>query len=292
MKIGAIFPQTEYGSQAQSLRDYAQLAEELGYTHILAYEHVLGANPQRPEGFQGPYTYQHSFQEPFVLFGFMAAVTRRIGFATGILILPQRQTALVAKQAATLDVLSEGRLRLGVALGWNAVEYAALGQDFHSRGRRIEEQVQLLRHLWTQPLVQFDGRWDTVTDAGLNPLPVQRPIPIWFGGHAENVIRRAAQTGDGWLPNYRTVAEARPSFDLLESLLQQNGRTRASFGIEVRLSYAGGDPHTWIRQIEAWQAAGATHLTLNTMGAGLQGPVAHQQALRSFAEAVGLKKGN
>jgi probable F420-dependent oxidoreductase len=182
MKIGAVYPQTEYGNDPVAIRDYAQTAEGLGFSHVVAYDHILGANPNRPGGWQGPYTYQSAFQEPFVLFSFMAAATHTLEFTPGIIILPQRQTALVAKQAATLDVLSGGRLRLGVGLGWNEVEYISLGEDFHTRGQRIEEQLLLLRQLWTQPLVEFSGSWHTIPDAGINPLPVQRPIPIWFGG--------------------------------------------------------------------------------------------------------------
>ena len=180
MKIGLVFPQTEYGNDPAALGDYAQTAEALGYSHLLAYDHVLGANPDRPGGFSGPYTYRTPFLEPFVLFAYMAGLTRNLEFCTAILILPQRQTALVAKQAATLDRLCHGRLRLGVGLGWNPVEYHALGKDFHTRGRRFEEQVELLRRLWTEPLVTFEGRWERVDDAGLNPLPVQQPIPLWF----------------------------------------------------------------------------------------------------------------
>ncbi|MBX7251491.1 MAG: LLM class F420-dependent oxidoreductase, partial [Candidatus Promineofilum sp.] len=200
MHIGLVYPQTEYPADPAAVRDYAQTAEALGFSHILAYDHVLGANPDRPGGWTGPYTYQTPFMEPFVLFSHMAAVTTHLGFATGILILPQRETALVAKQAATLDVLCGGRLRLGIGTGWNEVEYVALGQDFHTRGRRQEEQIEVLRALWTQELVTFKGRWHDIPDAGLNPLPVQRPIPLWFGGHADVVLRRLARLGDGWMP--------------------------------------------------------------------------------------------
>ena len=196
MKFGVVYPQVEFGNDFKAVRDYATLAEELGYHHVLAYDHVLGANPERPGGWNGPYTHQTPFQEPLVLFAFMAGVTTRIRFTTGIIILPQRQTALVAKQAATLDVLSGGRLRLGVGIGWNEVEYSALNQDFHNRGRRIEEQVEVLRLLWQQPLVTYSGRWHTIPDAGLNPLPIQQPIPIWFGGHSEPVLKRTARLDD------------------------------------------------------------------------------------------------
>jgi probable F420-dependent oxidoreductase len=180
MQIGVVFPQTEIGNDPAAIRDYAQAAVGLGFSHVLAYDHVLGANPQRPGGWSGPYTHLTPFHEVFVLFGYLAAVTHQLGLTAGVIILPQRQTALVAKQAASLDVLSGGRLRLGVGLGWNEVEYTSLNENFHNRGKRIEEQVELMRKLWTDPLVNFKGKWHTIPDAGLNPLPVQRP-PSRFG---------------------------------------------------------------------------------------------------------------
>ncbi|MFQ5436585.1 MAG: LLM class F420-dependent oxidoreductase, partial [Anaerolineae bacterium] len=198
MKIGLVYPQIEYSNDPIAIRDYAQTAEALGYDFIVAYDHVLGANPDRPGGWQGPYTYVNPFHDPFVMFSYMAAQTERIAFATGILILPQRETAVVAKQAATLDLLSSGRFRLGVGNGWNKVEFVALNQDFHTRGRRMEEQVQLLRRLWTEDLITYEGEWHTIPDAGLNPRPNRR-IPIWFGGGADAVLRRIARLGDGWM---------------------------------------------------------------------------------------------
>jgi probable F420-dependent oxidoreductase len=192
----------------------------------------------------------------------------------------------VAKQAASLDVLSGGRLRLGVGLGWNEVEYIALGQDFHTRGRRMEEQVELLRQLWTQPLVNFEGRWHTIPDAGIKPLPVQRPIPLWFGGTNEKALQRAARLGDGWMTNSRTPADARPAVEIIHTTLQASGRRPESFGIEARLAYAGGAPETWRQLIHDWQAVGATHFSLNTMGAGLATPQEHLQAIRKFADTV------
>lgn len=218
----------------------------------------------------------------------MAAVTTRLEFVTGILILPQRQTALVAKQAATLDILSGGRFRLGVGIGWNQVEYSALNQDFNTRGRRVEEQVQLLRQLWTQPLVEFSGQWHTIPDAGINPLPLQRPIPIWFGGHADAVLRRVARMGDGWLPLYPTPGDARPPIEQLDRYLTQVGRTRADIGIEPRLNYGSGNPDGWTALIQDWQDVGATHLSVNTMGCGFATPADHLTALRTFAEAISL----
>lgn len=290
MKIGAVYPQTEYGNDPIAIRDYAQTVEGLGFSHVVAYDHVLGANPNRPGGWQGPYTFQSAFQEPFVLFSFMAAVTHGLEFTPGVIILPQRQTALVAKQAATLDVLSGGRLRLGVGLGWNQVEYISLGQDFHTRGRRIEEQVALLRQLWTQPLVEFSGTWHAVPDAGINPLPVQRPIPIWFGGHAEAALRRIARLADGWLSNSRTPGDARPYLDQLARFLAESGREPATLGFEARLPYGEGDTDRWIQLSNDWQSTGATHLSFNTMGAGLQHPADHLAALEKFASAIGLNR--
>lgn len=262
MRIGVVFPQTEMPADPLAIRDYAQAAEALGYTHILAYDHVLGANPERPEGWRGPYSYKDSFFEPFVLFSYLAAKTENIEFVSGVFILPQRETALFAKQAATLDVLCNGRLRLGVGSGWNAVEYEALDQDFHTRGRRQEEQVTLLRRLWTEPLVTFEGEWHSIPDAGLNPLPRQRPIPIWFGGGADAVLRRIAKMGDGWMPIYRSAQDAAPSLELLDRYLAENGRSRLDIGLEPRIAWHTGDLQELLRQKEEWQSAGATHLSL------------------------------
>lgn len=286
MKIGVVFPQIEFGSDPAAIRDYAQTAESLGYTHILAYDHILGANPDRPEGWQGPYTYQNPFHEPFTLFSFMAALTSRVEFVTGILILPQRETALVAKQAAEVDVLSNGRFRLGIGNGWNKVEYTAMNMDFHTRGKRIEEQIDVLRQLWTRDLVTYKGQWHTIPDAGLNPLPVQRPIPIWFGGHADAVLERVGRLGDGWFPNYRTAETTRPHLDKIAFYLAQNGRSLSDIGIEPRLSYGDGRADIWQRALEEWTAVGATHLTLNTMYLGFDTPQKHIAAITRFAEAI------
>lgn len=291
MNIGVVFPQTEFGSDPAAIRDYAQTVEGMGFSHIVAYEHILGANPDRPGGWSGPYTYQHAFQEPFVLFAFMAGVTQKIGFTTSIIILPQRQTALVAKQSATLDRLSGGRLRLGVGLGWNKVEYLALGQDFHTRGKRFEEQIDLLRRLWTEPLVNYTGRWDSIPEAGINPLPMQQPIPIWFGGHAEPVLRRAARFADGWMPTYRKPEEARSPIDQLKRYLAESGRENSSFGIEARIPYGNGEPETWRLLLQAWQAVGATHFSFNTMGSGFRSPEAHLNALQKIARSIGIHSG-
>ena len=288
MKIGVVFPQTEYGNDPAALRDYAQTAEQLGFSHILAYDHVLGANPDRPGGWRGPYTVDTAFHEPFVLFSFMAGVTTAIEFVTGIIILPQRQTALVAKQAATLDVVSGGRTRLGMGIGWNAVEYEALNQDFKNRGRRIEEQVEVLRLLWTQRLVNFKGRWHSIPDAGLKPLPVQQPIPIWFGGHADPVMGRVARLGDGWMPSLDDPDEAVPYMEKIRAAALETGRDPAEIGMEPRLKFGSGDPQVWAEMLARWEAVGATHASINTMGLGFETPADHLAAIRSFAEATAL----
>ena len=203
MKIGVTFPQTEIGSDPAAVLDYAQAAEGLGFSHLIVFDHVLGANAANRPGWSGAYQHTDSFYEPFALFGYLAGVTRRLELVTAVIILPQRQTALVAKQAATVDVLSGGRLRLGVGIGWNDVEYEALGENFHDRGRRSEEQIEVMRALWTNELVTYEGRWHRITDAGINPLPVQRPIPVWLGGGADPVLRRVARMADGWFPQVR-----------------------------------------------------------------------------------------
>jgi probable F420-dependent oxidoreductase len=196
VKIGVVFPQTEIGRDPAVIRDYAQAVEAMGYTHILAFDSVVGANPDRPGGWTSQYDYRHAFHEPFVLFGFLAGVTRSIELVTGVVILPQRQTALVAKQAAEVDVLSGGRLRLGIGVGWNPVEFEALGEHIENRGKRVEEQLEVMRLLWTRELVTYQGQWHRVPDAGIRPLPVQQPIPVWMGGEAEAVLRRAARLAD------------------------------------------------------------------------------------------------
>ena len=225
MKIGVVFPQTEIGQDPAVIRDYAQAVESMGYTHILAFDSVVGANPNRPGGWDSQYTYQHAFHEPFVLFGFCAGVTRRIELVTGIVILPQRQTALVAKQAAAVDVLSGGRLRLGIGVGWNTVEFEALGENFKNRGKRVEEQLEVMRLLWTKELVTYEGQWHRVPDAGIKPLPVQQPIPVWMGGDSEVVIRRAARLADGWitLPSFRPGPAGQQTVDRLHGLVREAG---------------------------------------------------------------------
>jgi probable F420-dependent oxidoreductase len=289
MRIGVVFPQTEIGADPGQIRDYTQAAETLGYTHLLAYDHVIGAHPDRPDGqpWRGPYTSETLFHEPLTLFAYLGAVTTSIEFVSGILILPQRQAVLVAKQAAEVDVLTGGRLRLGVAVGWNAVEYEALGETWDNRGRRISEQIAVMRALWTQPVIDFHGRWHDITRAGIKPLPVQRPIPIWMGGMSEPVLKRIARIADGWFPQLRPGDAARQTIERLHGYMAQHGRKPSDLGIEGRVNIANSTSDDWRKVVEDWRALGATHLSVNTMGAGLSSPQEHMEAIRRFKDAVG-----
>lgn len=286
MRFGVVFPQTEIGNDPAAIRDLAQAAEELGYQHILAYDHVIGANPASRPGWRAPYTHRDAFHEPFVLFGYLAGVTKKIELVTGIIILPQRQTVLVAKQAAALDVLSGGRLRLGIGIGWNPVEYEALGENFKNRGRRSEEQIEVMRRLWTHELVSFEGKWHKIIDAGLNPLPIQRPIPIWFGGTDDRALRRLAQLGDGWFPLLRPDHQCREIIEKLRSYTREAGRDPNRMGVEGRVTIGQHEPEQWASEIQAWKDLAATHLTVNTMKAGLARPSDHIEAIRRFRAVI------
>jgi probable F420-dependent oxidoreductase len=290
MKIGVVLPQTEIGNDPGAIKGYAEAVEGMGFAHALVFDHVVGANPERPGGWKGPYTYRHAFHEPFVLFGFLAAATRRLELVTGILILPQRQTALVAKQAAAVDVLSGGRLRLGVGVGWNAVEFEALGENFHNRGRRIEEQVEVMRALWTRELITYKGAFHQIPDAGLNPLPVQRPIPIWMGGESEPVQKRMARLADGWMPHFRAGDVGQAAVDKIHGLVRDAGRDPAKFGVEGRMTLAQIPESDWAKELEAWRAMrGISHLCVHTAGMGLGSPDEHVKTLRRFRETAGLR---
>lgn len=286
MKVGVVFPQTEIGADPYYVKDYGQAAEELGFSHILAYDHVIGANPASRPDWRAPYSLLDIFHEPLVLFAYLAGVTKRIEFCTGIIILPQRQTVLVAKQAAALDVLSGGRLRFGIGIGWNPVEYEALGEDFKNRGRRCEEQIEVLRRLWTKSTVTFDGRWHKITDAGINPLPVQRPIPIWFGGSDERALGRLGRMGDGWFPLVGPDEKCRATIEKIRNNAKTAGRDPQAIGIEGRISYGQGRTEDWRSDLEAWTNLGATHVSFNTMKAGLKTPSAHIEALRQFVKVT------
>ena len=284
MKLGAVFPQTEIGADPDDVARFAATAEELGYNHLVAYDHVLGANTASRPDWQGPYTSHSMFHEPFVLFGYLAGVTSTLELVTAVIILPQRQTALVAKQAACIDVISRGRLRLGIGTGWNAVEYDALNEDFSNRGLRSEEQIDVLRKLWADETVTFNGKWHQIEDAGINPLPESRSIPVWLGGMAPQVIERVGRIADGWFPFFNP--------NLVEQLKEVHrfaelaGRDPASIGIECMapLADAGNQARDQLKNL---QDIGVTHSAVVTMNAGLVGAQQHIDALKRYRDATG-----
>ena len=289
MQLGAVFPQTEIGSDPAAVRDFAVTAEELGYDYLLVYDHVIGADPSK-HTLVGPYTHDSMFHEPFVLFGYLAAITQRMDLVTGILILPQRQTALVAKQAAEVDLLSGGRLILGVGVGWNQVEFEVLGEDFHRRGRRTEEQLELLRRLWTEELVTFEGRFDTVRHAGINPRP-EREIPIWFGGMSSPVLRRCGRYGSGWIPRDQFPEDPERNrddilwrLDRIRQHASEAGRDPDAIALSTRAAVTDGDLDAQLAIAQGWEDAGATHVSFNTMNAGLTSPQQHIDAITNFIE--------
>ena len=294
MRAGAVFPQLEIGTDPDVIARYARTVEELGYERLMIFDHVLGADSNRPGGWTGAYDRRSMFHEPLVLFGYLAAITTRVKLATSILVLPQRQTALVAKQAAEVDVLSGGRLVLGVGIGWNTVEYEALGMSFTNRGKRIEEQIALLRMLWTQEVVDFKGRWHRVDRAGINPLPLQRPIPIWMGGGwdrqkraiTEPALRRIAKIADGWFTHLPANEDGRAGMEAFRRLVREEGRDPASVPVEGRLLAAKSGPEDWKRGINDFEQMGVTSVELNTMGAGYRSIDEHLDALRRFRELM------
>jgi len=294
MKIGAVFPTCEIGDDPAAVRDFAQAAEELGYAHLVVYDHVLGAqHADREPALTGPYDENDPFHEPFVLHGYLAALTRTLELATGVIILPQRQAALVAKQAAELQWLSQGRFRLGVGTGWNWVEYEALGVPYAGRGKRMEEQVAVLRALWAGGTTSFDGAFHHFERAGLLPAP-PKEIPVWFGGFSPAAIRRAARIGDGFLFGASNDA-MRGLCEMLWSEARANGRDRAEIGVEAILHYTEG-PDAWRREASSWKALGATHFSMRAMDtgvhltgekpAGFTSPQQHIDALADFIEVV------
>lgn len=283
MKIGLIYPQTELGGDPIAVREIGLAAEALGFDHLLAYDHVLGATHDREPKLNGPYTDKQPFHDPLVMFGYLSAITQRIGFATGILILPQRQTALVARQAADVALLSDDRLRLGVGLGWNYVEYEALGQDFATRGKRVGEQVELLRKLWTEPLVDFTGTFDRVDRAALNPRPA-KPIPIWLGGFADVALRRAVRIADGFICA-DGAADAFAQAARLHDLLDQEGRAKEGFGLQCNMLKAKS-PEQVVETALRWRDAGGTHAAFATMGQGMDSRGQHLGYIESVADAL------
>jgi probable F420-dependent oxidoreductase len=285
MQLGAVFSNAEVGGDLASTRAWAEGIQDLGYDFAVAADHVVGADPTAYQELSRVYSIDNPLHEPLTLFAYFAGVAPRLGLLSSVVILPQRQTALVAKQAAEVDVLSEGRLRLGVGIGWNPVEFDALGTNFRNRARRFEEQIEVMRQLWTNRLVTYDGRYHTLRAIGINPLPVQRPIPIWFGASAESAVKRACAIGDGYLPLAPLEGGWQATIDKIHGWLREAGRDPTSFGLEGRLNAAIGTPEEWRQTIELWRGFGASHLSVGTQGIG--GVDAHLQRLRLVKDIFG-----
>ncbi len=283
MKIGVIYPQTELQGDPAAVRRIGLATEELGFDHLLTYDHVLGATHDREPKLWGPYTEKHPFHDPFVMFAYLAGITRRIEFVSGILILPQRQTVLVARQAADLDLLSNERFRLGVGIGWNYVEYDSLGQDFHTRGKRVGEQIDLLRRLWSEPLVTFAGRFDRIDRAALNPRP-RRTIPIWLGGFAEVALRRAAQVADGFI-FADGASDASEQASKLRQYMNEAGRAEPGFGFHCNMLKAK-TPQAVVETALRWRDSGGTHASFSTMGQGFATIDQHVDYMGKVADAL------
>ncbi len=285
MQIGTVLPQLEIGDDPETLRDYAQRIEAAGYTHLLAYDHVLGVNPGWDD-WDGPYDNADTFHEPLTTFSYLAAHTDDLSYVTGILILPQRQTALVAKQAAQVDRFTDGHFRLGVGVGWNRHEYTALNEDFTTRGQRVEEQIEVLRRLWTDPVVDYEGMFHEIPELGINPRPVQQPIPIWLGGMAEPVKRRVGRMADGWLPQFQPSEEAEDAIADVHRYAEDAGRDPDDIGIEGRMYAEPNDEDDWIDRAQAWQELGADYLSVSTMYQGLDDPTDHAAHLEAVASTL------
>ena len=305
MKFGVVFPQTEIGADPGPVREFILEAEKLGFYGVMIFDHVIGGVRDRYPEVDFTYDIDDAFHEIMVLMGYMAAITSRIKLVTGIVILPQRQTVLVAKQAAEVDLLSRGRLVLGIGAGWNPIEFDALGESFRNRGRRSEEQINLMRKLWTQKIVDYQGQWNKVRFAGLNPLPVQRPIPVWFGGHSDPVLERTGRIGDGWIPTAASGSEgsrwaadpglpdlpaimppdseAKLKVEAIHDSARNAGRNAADIEIAVLSSPYDTDVKD---EIEAWRSVGATQYYLTTMGIGLDSVEGHLETIRSFRKLV------
>jgi probable F420-dependent oxidoreductase len=289
MKIGTIFPNADIGTDPAAIRGFARAVEDAGFDYLLSYDHVTGAHPDRfagatIPGFAGPpYVHDSPFHEPLALFSHLAAVTSRLEFATSVLVLPQRQTPLVAKQAAEVDMLSGGRLRLAVGVGWNFAEYASLDADFAHRGSRLEEQILVMKLLWTQPLVTFRGRWHDLDRIAITPRP-GRPLPVWIGGGADDhLLRRVARHADGWMPLLPATEDVAAAVARLRGFLAGERRDPASFGLDVRIRAAGGGSDEWIAAARRWRSLGATHVCLN-------GIVRGTPALQQLETAIEMKR--
>ena len=284
MQIGSVLHQNDLGPDVAVLRDYAQTVQDLGYDFIVASDHVVGADPTAYPHLDRVFPIDSFMREPLSVFAFLSAVAPGLAFVTSVIILPQRQTVIVAKQAADIDTLCKGRLRLGVGIGWNPIEYEALGMRFEDRARRFEEQIDVLRRLWTERVVTFDGRFHTLHAAGINPRPIQQPIPIWIGASAESAVRRATRIADGFLPLRPLAGGWQATMDRINGWLEEFGRPRSAFGIEGRLDAGTGTPDEWRKTFEMWRGFVATHLSVAT--AGLPSAAAQFDRLREVRETL------
>ena len=285
MEIGAVFPHNEIGTDPQAIKDYAQGVEELGVTHLLIYDHVLGADRDRPGGFEGPYDKDVAFHEPFTTFAFIAAVTKKLDMITTVMILPQRQTVLVAKQAAELAILSNNRFKLGIGVGWNAVEYTGLNENFKNRGKRQEEQVELMRLLWESEVLEYKGDYHHIDKASINPRP-SKSVPIWFGGGAPQLIERCADLGDGWIPLMGPNEAARKTLAAIKEKRESKGLNWDNFGVQAQAQYAGGDAERWNKHAEKWRNLGASHLAIATHNAEPTNVDGHLGRIKEYLNAV------
>ena len=285
MEIGAVFPHNEIGTDPQAIKDYAQGVEELGVTHLLIYDHVLGADRDRPGGFEGPYDKDVAFHEPFTTFAFIAAVTKKLDMITTVMILPQRQTVLVAKQAAELAILSNNRFKLGIGVGWNTVEYTGLNENFKNRGKRQEEQVELMRLLWESEVLEYKGEYHHIDKASINPRP-SKSVPIWFGGGAPQLIERCADLGDGWIPLMGPNEAARKTLAAIKEKRKSKGLDWDNFGVQAQAQYAGGDAERWNKHAEKWRNLGASHLAIATHNAEPTNVDGHLGRIKEYLNAV------
>ena len=285
MEIGAVFPHNEIGTDPQAIKDYAQGVEELGVTHLLIYDHVLGADRDRPGGFEGPYDKDVAFHEPFTTFAFIAAVTKKLDMITTVMILPQRQTVLVAKQAAELAILSNNRFKLGIGVGWNTVEYTGLNENFKNRGKRQEEQVKLMRLLWESEVLEYKGDYHHIDKASINPRP-SKSVPIWFGGGAPQLIERCADLGDGWIPLMGPNEAARKTLAAIKEKRESKGLDWDNFGVQAQAQYAGGDAERWNKHAEKWRNLGASHLAIATHNAEPTNVDGHLGRIKEYLNAV------
>ena len=278
MKLGAVFP-ASFGGDPILIRDFVQTVEGLAYDYILIYEQII----------ESPSETVLAWPESLMVLSYIASLTHKLELATGIVVLPSRQTVLVAKQVAQLDRLAGGRLRFGVSAGWNEVEYQAMGVPYAHRGRRLDEQVSLLKQLWSQESVTFQGEFHHLEAVSIFPQPVQTSIPIWFGGHTDRVLERIARLGDGWMAvatEYATPVTLPARLDKLRQYCEEVGRNFNDIGLEI-VDVRPTEARDWPQWVQKWCDLGATHLDIATRDQGLTTPQQHMEAMRKFKEAVG-----